>query len=438
MAIALVREGVHDSTGTATASLTGVDITAGSTVVIICHPKTGGSQDVTSVTDSAGNTYVNPVTAYVSGTNSRCSIWYCFNATGMSAGTVTVTMSSSLSLTTNISEWTGIDTAATPVSFGQGNAASTTPPACTVTTTEAGDLVIGAISQANATAPTLTSAGFTALTGSSPAATWYGAQAYEVAGSAGTYGPTWTLAAAVGTGAATIAFKPAATGGTDASVTAVVATATGSSAGPTVSASSSVQATATSASAGLVAPSVSASATVTAVVATATGTAVAPSVSANGNATVNAVVATATGAALAPTVGATNPDATVAAVAATATGTMLAPAVSTVNAVYVFTPPTFETPMRTSEEPLRHYRLTQGMTVIRNGGSFQTIQYPTSDQLTAAGENGVDFFMGGYVYEVGADTAAQLQAAGYTLTLAANSGRHTYGHGAYGSGPYGV
>lgn len=114
MPIALVREGKFDSLGTATAALTPVTITAGNTVVIVCHPRTGSTQDVSSVADSAGNTYTSAVTAFLTGSFTRCSIWYCLNALGMTAGTVTATMSASLSLTTNISEWSGVSTGGQP------------------------------------------------------------------------------------------------------------------------------------------------------------------------------------------------------------------------------------------------------------------------------------------------------------------------------------
>lgn len=81
-----------------------------------------------------------------------------------------------------------------------------------------------------------------------------------------------------------------------------------------------------------------------------------------------------------------------------------------------FQPPTHEEPIRTWIRPLNYYRLTYAKSVVRVNGSFVQIQYPSPEVLAAAGQEGVDYFLGGRIYAITSATANELTAAGYTVT----------------------
>lgn len=118
------------------------------------------------------------------------------------------------------------------------------------------------------------------------------------------------------------------------------------------------------------------------------------------------------------------------------------------TAVFRFEPPVHEEPMRTHVPPLRYYRLSWANSIVRVNGSFVPIRTPSFEILTDAGEQGVDWFRGGCVYDVTSTTASELQAAGYTVTITElpDDGDDTppgdddfagYGLGPYGAGIYG-
>jgi hypothetical protein len=78
-----------------------------------------------------------------------------------------------------------------------------------------------------------------------------------------------------------------------------------------------------------------------------------------------------------------------------------------------FTPPTYEVGMNTPIHPLNYFRLTTAATVVRRDGTFISLKSPSADILYASGEQGVDWFRGGITYDISAETAAELEAAGY-------------------------
>jgi hypothetical protein len=206
VAIALVGEtaAINSSSGTTQA----VSRTTGAGRCLVCavHIAAGSSISVSSVTDTASNTWVKAVSAFQTSVNSRIEYWYSANAAA--ATSVTATLSAAGRMRVAVSEWTGV-AAVTPldISAGAGAAATTTPAAVTVTTTNAGDVVISGITYPATAAPTLGGT-FTLLSGGA-VSTLYGANAYQIETATGTYGASWTLPSSVGSGQATIALLPA-------------------------------------------------------------------------------------------------------------------------------------------------------------------------------------------------------------------------------------
>jgi len=79
---------------------------------------------------------------------------------------------------------------------------------------------------------------------------------------------------------------------------------------------------------------------------------------------------------------------------------------------YYFTPPTIsEGPL--ADGPLfSRYRLTKGVSVIKEDGVYRELQSPSSEEIEASQA----FYLGGITYEVSPGEKAGLEAAGYTVT----------------------
>lgn len=90
----------------------------------------------------------------------------------------------------------------------------------------------------------------------------------------------------------------------------------------------------------------------------------------------------------------------------------------------VFTPPTVDDVPRVLPDTrgpalllMRHYsELPRGRSVVKVGATYTTMDIPTTDQMTAAGVEGTDWFLGGHTYVVTDAVAAALFAAGYTVS----------------------
>lgn len=81
-----------------------------------------------------------------------------------------------------------------------------------------------------------------------------------------------------------------------------------------------------------------------------------------------------------------------------------------------FTPPSFEEAMPTRVKPLCYFRLTRSSSVVRINGVLTSVRTPSHEQLVAAGTEGVDWFIGGHIYNVSDATATELENAGFEVT----------------------
>jgi hypothetical protein len=101
--------------------------------------------------------------------------------------------------------------------------------------------------------------------------------------------------------------------------------------------------------------------------------------------------------------------------------------------VVFFTPPTHEEPMRTDVRPLVYYRQTWANSIVRINGTLTSIRTPAFELLEAAGEHGVDYFIGGHEYEVTEAVAQELINEGFMEGDALMG----YGISPYGEDGYG-
>ncbi len=151
----------------AASSLTGsfpAPTTGGDLLVLSASVLTGATNQITSVTDSAGNTWL-PLTNYYSpGHNSDGVMWY---TTGPgSASTVTVHTKSAASIAFSAQEFSGVAAGPPDASTGAPDAvavtATTSASSGAASSTQAGDLAIGFIAgHASKQAVTVTTPGFT-------------------------------------------------------------------------------------------------------------------------------------------------------------------------------------------------------------------------------------------------------------------------------------
>jgi fibronectin type 3 domain-containing protein len=123
---------------------------------------TGATNNITSVTDSGGNTWV-PIGRYsVSGHNSDGEMWYAQNAVPVTS--VTIHTASATVVAMTVEEFSGIATTnALDVSVGIANT-GTTPASGSATPTASNDLAVGFIAgHGNVETINVTAPGFTAL-----------------------------------------------------------------------------------------------------------------------------------------------------------------------------------------------------------------------------------------------------------------------------------
>jgi hypothetical protein len=132
---------------------------SGHLLVLSASEYTGATNHLTSVTDSAGNTWTRIGAYDVSGHNSNGELWYTANAAPVT--TVTVHAASAASIAFEVQEFSGVATAAPlDVSAGTSNT-GTAASSGTATTSVANELVVGFVAgHNNAQAITVTSPGF--------------------------------------------------------------------------------------------------------------------------------------------------------------------------------------------------------------------------------------------------------------------------------------
>jgi glucose/arabinose dehydrogenase len=206
--ISLVKQATGSVTGATTLSVP-ISTAAGDALVASVAVKAGSSVSVTRVADSTGATWTKGAVGFLTGSNTRSEVWYRPGAPAVTS--VTVTISASNTVAANVSEWSGVATAAgLDAAGGAGNAASTTAATPSITTTQPGDLVIGAVNYPGSATSTLSAAGFTALNSFSVSTTVNGRAAYQIASAGGSYRASWTLSSSAASGGAVIALKAAA------------------------------------------------------------------------------------------------------------------------------------------------------------------------------------------------------------------------------------
>jgi hypothetical protein len=205
--VALVRQATAGASTAASSLAVPIASGAGHALVAAIAVQAGTTTSVSSVSDSAGNAWTKGPIGFLSGSNTRVEIWHATAAAPVSQ--VTVNLSAADIVSANVSEWSGVATAQ-PVDAlaGQGNASATTAQTPAITTTNATDLIVGAINFPRAVSSTLTTPDFARLDDFN-ASTVSGRAAYRAVSATGAYSLSWTLSGASTSGGAILALKAA-------------------------------------------------------------------------------------------------------------------------------------------------------------------------------------------------------------------------------------
>lgn len=183
--------------------------TAGDLLVLTVSGYTGATNNITSVTDTAGNTWTKVGAYFVSGHYSEGELWYCANA--RSATSVTVRSGTALVQATTVLEFAGI-AATSPLDRSAGTAGTSTAANSGSITPVAGELLVGfAAGHGSTQAMTVTTSGFTAPTQrTSAAGTPVSVRAgYQLHAGGTAVALTATFGSAMYWAAAIAAFRPA-------------------------------------------------------------------------------------------------------------------------------------------------------------------------------------------------------------------------------------
>jgi hypothetical protein len=183
---------------------------AGHLLVAVASVYTGLSNRITSVTDSAGNTWTRAGSWAVSGHNSDGEVWFAANAKPVT--TISTHTASAAVVALTVMDFSGVATSS-PLDVVTGTSnTSTSPSSGPVTTGAPGELVVGFVAgHASAQAMTITTPGVTALgqRRSAAATTASVVGGYLVSAAAAQVSITGTFAAAVYWAAGIAAFRPA-------------------------------------------------------------------------------------------------------------------------------------------------------------------------------------------------------------------------------------
>ena len=220
MSVGFVQQ-VWDGSGAASTKTTTISSTAGNTLVAILGKSGTSGITVSSITDSADNTWSKIASKTGSGSSQSAEMWWCPNAAAVTS--ITVNWSASCSFEYGLLEFSGMGTSPTiEKSTSNTNASSTTQVTGILAATSNTDLVLGMVSAGAETTigtpvaeTSSQSATYTNLSGGTHApGNWPTVGgAYILAGAASStgYGLQMTIGAAGGGNGIIVAITPSST-----------------------------------------------------------------------------------------------------------------------------------------------------------------------------------------------------------------------------------
>ena len=182
--------------------------TAGDLLVVSAGVYTGATDQISSITDSAGNTWKRIGAYDSSGHYSDGELWYAANANPVT--NVTAHSTSEATIAMEVEEFSGISSATPLDSFAGASNTGTTASSGTATPSASSELVVGFVAGHGNTEPiTITSSGYTTQPQQTSTGTVTSViTAYQVLGSAAPEGISGTFSTAMYWAAGVAIFKP--------------------------------------------------------------------------------------------------------------------------------------------------------------------------------------------------------------------------------------
>lgn len=153
MAIAFVSSTSGENFGggeDTTIAATAFSVTTGNAIVVgIRFWDNDGGKSVSSVTDTAGNTYVRAGSAYTQASGTEMDVWYALNITGHASNVVTVTFSHGVAYRTVLAhQYSGFATSGSlfDAEINVGGTGGTITTAASLTTANANELIFAVFS----------------------------------------------------------------------------------------------------------------------------------------------------------------------------------------------------------------------------------------------------------------------------------------------------
>lgn len=214
MAIAYVNGAGNNATSSATTiAATAANHTTGNTVIVWISNYTGGQPSVSSIADTAGNTYTIAGAVGHGDASHSLECWSATNITGNASNVVTATFSASAAYRVIIvAQYSGLATSAVYDAGGtlSISANGTTHTCNSLTSTQADEVIIGAYIQWVGAATSMSASGSYNLRASSGGA-W--ALVDQIVASTGSYSPVVACNSADRYACMARSFKMAAAGG---------------------------------------------------------------------------------------------------------------------------------------------------------------------------------------------------------------------------------
>lgn len=214
MSIAHVQDWAVTATGSvssATSPASGSPVTGGNTIIVTVW-YFGGGRIISTVTDSAGNSYTQDKS--IKNGSLGCDVWSKSNATGGTGVTITVTPDANAIITFTAAEFSGLVTASPLDGTGSTNTGGggVAPSTGTFSTTNANDLLIATFASTQINSNLALPSGFTRINAESSAGSFIdGDAAYQIVSATQTnINPTWGATSTGSTATVGLAYKAAA------------------------------------------------------------------------------------------------------------------------------------------------------------------------------------------------------------------------------------
>ncbi len=209
--VALQQQKSGSATSAATLTVALTPTAPGNALVATIAVAAGSTGAIASVSDSSAGIWTKGPIGFLSGANTRVEIWYRLGAPSVTSVTASFASGTTKSLAMNVSEWSGVATTSGVDASATASGTATLAATAALSTSNASDVVIGAVNYSGTATSTLTSP-FISLSNFDVGSN-HGRAAYLATSSTGSYQANWPLSTSTSYGSAILALKASGSGG---------------------------------------------------------------------------------------------------------------------------------------------------------------------------------------------------------------------------------